>query len=56
MKRALTAALLVLVAVPLLYAVAQLPTHGSPTTPPYTHVSAYYLARTGGSRRREHRH
>ncbi len=43
MKRALTAALLVLVAVPLLYAVAQLPTHGSPTTPPYTHVSAYYL-------------
>ncbi len=43
MKRALTAALLVVVALPMLYAVAQLPAHGSPDSPAYTHVSARYL-------------
>lgn len=43
MKRALTAALLVAVAALLLAAVAELPPHGSPDSPPYTHVSAYYL-------------
>jgi len=43
MKRAMTAALLVVVAIPLLYAVAQLPSHGSPLSPAYTHVSPYYL-------------
>ncbi|KAF0208501.1 MAG: MnhB domain-containing protein [Actinomycetota bacterium] len=43
MKRALTVALLVVVAIPLLYAVAQLPQHGSPMTPPYTHISPRYL-------------
>jgi len=42
-KRALTAALLVAVAALLLAAVAELPPHGSPDSPPYTHVSAYYL-------------
>jgi len=45
MKRALTAALLVLLALPLLYAVAQLPPHGSPSSPPYAHVSPRYLER-----------
>jgi multicomponent Na+:H+ antiporter subunit B len=45
MKRALTAALLVLLALPLLYAVAQLPPHGSASTPPYSHVSPRYLER-----------
>jgi len=44
-KRALTAALLVLLALPLLYAVAQLPPHGSASSPPYTHVSPRYLER-----------
>lgn len=43
MKRALTAALLVAIAALLLAAVAELPPHGSPDSPPYTHVSAYYL-------------
>lgn len=43
MKRALTVLLLVVIAIPLLYAVAQLPPHGSPTSPAYTHVSPYYL-------------
>ncbi|MDZ4168171.1 MAG: hydrogen gas-evolving membrane-bound hydrogenase subunit E [Coriobacteriia bacterium] len=43
MKRALTAALLIIVALPMLYAVAQLPPQGSPTSPAYTHVSARYL-------------
>jgi multicomponent Na+:H+ antiporter subunit B len=44
-KRALTAALLVAVAALLLAAVAELPPHGSPDSPAYTHVSAYYLER-----------
>ncbi|HAL30899.1 MAG TPA: sodium:proton antiporter [Coriobacteriia bacterium] len=43
MKRALTLALLVAVAVLLFSAVAELPPHGSPVSPAYTHVSAYYL-------------
>jgi multicomponent Na+:H+ antiporter subunit B len=43
MKRALTAVLLVALAALLLAAVAELPPHGSPDSPPYTHVSAYYL-------------
>jgi len=43
MKRALTAVLLIIVALPMLYAVAQLPPHGSPDSPAYTHVSARYL-------------
>jgi multicomponent Na+:H+ antiporter subunit B len=42
-KRALTAALLGAIAALLLAAVAELPPHGSPDSPPYTHVSAYYL-------------
>ena len=52
MKRALVIALLLVVAVPLLFAMAELPPHGSPTTPPYTHVSPYYLengAEEGGA-------
>lgn len=52
MRRALTVALLVVVAVPLLLAMSQLPPHGSPETPPYTHVSPYYLehgAEEGGA-------
>jgi multicomponent Na+:H+ antiporter subunit B len=43
MKRALTIAMLVVIAIPLFYAVAQLPQHGSPLTPPYTHISPRYL-------------
>lgn len=43
MKRALTAALLVIIALPMLYAFAELPPHGSPESPAYTHVSARYL-------------
>lgn len=43
MKRALTIVLLVLIAVPLLYAMSELPPHGSAQSPPYRHVSAYYL-------------
>jgi multicomponent Na+:H+ antiporter subunit B len=43
MKRALTLVLLVALAVVLLNAVADLPPHGSPDTPAYTHVGAYYL-------------
>lgn len=43
MKRVLVIALLVAAAIPLLYAMAELPPHGSPTTPPYTHISPYYL-------------
>lgn len=43
MKRALTAALMVLVAIPLLYAVSGLPPNGSPQAPAYTHVSPRYL-------------
>ncbi|MGB4592827.1 MAG: hydrogen gas-evolving membrane-bound hydrogenase subunit E [Coriobacteriia bacterium] len=52
MKRALTAALLVVLAIPLLAAMAALPPHASPTTPPYTHVSPRYLekgAEEGGA-------
>ncbi|MBN1192881.1 MAG: sodium:proton antiporter [Coriobacteriia bacterium] len=43
MRRALVAALLVIAAVPLMLAMAELPPHGSPETPAYTHVSSYYL-------------
>jgi len=43
MKRALTVALLIMIALPMLFAVAQLPPHGSPESPAYTHVSARYL-------------
>lgn len=43
MKKALVAALLIVAAVPLLLAVAELPPHGSASSPAYTHVSAYYL-------------
>lgn len=43
MRRALVIVLLVAVAAPLLLAMSQLPPHGSPETPPYTHVSSYYL-------------
>lgn len=43
MKRTLAMVLLVVLATVLLGAVAQLPPHGSPETPPYKHVSAYYL-------------
>lgn len=43
MKRSLTIVLLVLIAVPLLYAMSELPPHGSAQSPPYRHVSAYYL-------------
>lgn len=43
MRRLLIGALLIAVAVPLLFAMAQLPPHGSPATPPYAHVSPYYL-------------
>ena len=43
MKRALTIVLLVSLAAVLLQAVADLPPHGSPESPAYTHVGAYYL-------------
>ncbi len=43
MKRALTIVLLVAVGAVLLNAVAAIPPHGSPDTPAYTHVGAYYL-------------
>ncbi|PKN48734.1 MAG: sodium:proton antiporter [Actinobacteria bacterium HGW-Actinobacteria-6] len=45
MKRALTIAMLVLLAMPLLYAMSQLPPHGSATSPAYTHISPRYLER-----------
>ncbi len=45
MKRALAAALLAVVAVPLLAAVAALPPHGSRWSPAYTHVASWYLER-----------
>ncbi|MCE5203768.1 MAG: hydrogen gas-evolving membrane-bound hydrogenase subunit E [Coriobacteriales bacterium] len=45
MKRASVAALLVLIAIPLLAAMAELPPHGSSETPAYTHVSERYLQR-----------
>ena len=44
MKKALVAALLIVVAIPLLIGVAELPPHGAPDTPVHTHISAYYLA------------
>lgn len=52
MKKALIGALLVLLAIPLLAAMAELPPHASPTSPPYTHVSPRYLekgAEEGGA-------
>lgn len=51
-RRALIVALLIAVAVPLMLAMSQLPPHGSPGTPPYTHISPYYLehgAEEGGA-------
>lgn len=51
-RRALIVALLIAVAAPLMLAMSQLPPHGSPGTPPYTHVSPYYLehgAEEGGA-------
>jgi multicomponent Na+:H+ antiporter subunit B len=44
-RTALIVALLALVAVPLLYAVAELPPYGSASAPAYTHVSPRYLER-----------
>ncbi len=52
MRRALIVVLLIAVAAPLMLAMSQLPPHGSPETPPYTHVSPYYLehgAEEGGA-------
>lgn len=43
MRRALIVALLIAAGAPLMFAMSQLPPHGSPETPPYTHVSPYYL-------------
>jgi multicomponent Na+:H+ antiporter subunit B len=43
--RALIAGLLVLLALPLMYAMAELPPHGSPDSPAYTHVAPRYLER-----------
>ncbi len=51
-RRILVIALLVAVAVPLLLAMSQLPPHGSPDTPPNSHISPYYLehgAEEGGA-------
>lgn len=45
MRRALTIGLLTLVAAVFLYAVSELPPHGSPASPAYTHVAARYLER-----------
>ncbi len=45
MKRALIAAFLILVSLPLLYAMSQLPQHGSATSPAYTHIAPRYLER-----------
>jgi len=42
-KRALTIAMLVVIAIPLLYAMSQLPPHGSATSPAYTHIAPRYL-------------
>ena len=42
-RRALIVVLLIAAAAPLMLAMSQLPPHGSPETPPYTHVSPYYL-------------
>jgi multicomponent Na+:H+ antiporter subunit B len=43
-KKAAVAALLIIVAIPLLIGVAELPPHGASDTPAYTRISAYYLA------------
>ncbi len=43
MKKALVAALLIIVAIPFLFAAAALPPHGDPDTPVQTGASAYYL-------------
>jgi len=43
MKRAAVIVLLVVVAIPLVLAMADLPPYGSPDSPAYTHVGAYYL-------------
>lgn len=51
-RRAFIVVLLIAVAAPLMLAMSQLPPHGSPETPPYTHVSPYYLehgAEEGGA-------
>lgn len=45
MKKALVAALLVIVAIPLLIGVVSLPPHGDPDAPMHTHVSARYVER-----------
>jgi multicomponent Na+:H+ antiporter subunit B len=43
MKKAFVAALLIITAIPLLFAVAELPEHGNPGTAVQTHISARYL-------------
>ena len=43
MKRAAVIVLLVVVAIPLVLAMADLPPYGSPDSPAYTHVGSYYL-------------
>ena len=47
-RRILIGVLLVALAIPLAYAMSELPPHGSETTPPYTHISPYYLERGHG--------
>lgn len=42
-RRALIVVLLIAAAAPLMLAMSQLPPHGSSETPPYTHISPYYL-------------
>ncbi|MDO8880381.1 MAG: MnhB domain-containing protein [Coriobacteriia bacterium] len=42
-RRALVIFVLVVVAIPLMLAMAELPPHGSPDAPPQTHVAPYYL-------------
>lgn len=44
-RRLLTIALLAVFGAVLLYAMSELPPHGSPDTPPYTHVAKRYLER-----------
>lgn len=45
MKRTVVLVLLIIVALPLLYVMSQLPTHGSATSPAYTHIAPRYLER-----------
>lgn len=45
MKKAAVAALLIILAVPLLLAVAEMPRYGDPEAPLHTHVTARYLER-----------